>query len=140
MDDSEWPLLRVAFPGSQYTYTDVAEMFRAVDAFYARNLEPFAWVVDSTRVSFADAKIRQLTAEHEERTKEHKRRYNCGTGFVIQSGLVRGILTAVFWLSPPAYPYQVFANCEAARAWALNQLGKRARATSGRASASGGRV
>ncbi len=130
LNDSEWPLLRVTFP-SNGTFSELADAFRSVEAFYAQNSRPFAWIVDTTAIGFGDAKARQLTAQHEERTKEHKSRYNCGSAFVVKSTAVRGILTAVFWVAPPAYPHQVVSNLEAARVWTNEKLGRRLRAEAG---------
>lgn len=122
VDATEWPLLTVTYPPS-FSAANVATLFRAVEAFYDANDAPFAWVVDVGNVGLADAKVRQVTAEHEEKTKDHKARFSRGTAFVIRSPLVRGIITAVFWIAPPSYPYEVFSTVERARDWAQEKLG-----------------
>ncbi|HEY6879984.1 MAG TPA: hypothetical protein VI299_18290 [Polyangiales bacterium] len=131
LNDSEYPVLQVTFPQG-YSYEQTEAMFNDVQSFYAQNSAPFAWVVDATRVSVADAKARKLTAEHEARSKEHLRRFNAGTAFVIESAWVRGIVTAIYWISPPAYPYEVFADVAYARAWARERVSSRVGTSSAR--------
>lgn len=45
-----------------------------------------------------------------------------GTAFVIQSTLVRGAMTAVFWLQRLPYPHTVAASYEQGEAWCIEQL------------------
>jgi hypothetical protein len=42
----------------------------------------------------------------------------CGTALVFDSSVLRGVLTAIFWLKQPAHPVQVFATVEEAIRWA----------------------
>jgi hypothetical protein len=129
LDDSQWPLLVVTYPADP-PLEDVVSVFSEVDAFYKRNSDHFAWVVDASRVQHTEAKARKATSEHEARSKDHMRQFNCGTAFIIKSTLVRGILTAIFWLAPPAYPYEIFSDLASARDWSLRQLRSRTQATS----------
>jgi hypothetical protein len=121
IDESEWPLLRLTYP-EDAQLGETTEMLAAVRAFYARNTKPFAWVVDASQTAFPDAKARRVTAEHETLAQHHLRLFNCGTAFVIPSTFVRGVLTAIFWLSPPQYPHDVFSTLDPARDWALERL------------------
>lgn len=121
VNDEEWPLLCVRFADTG-TIDDVVSLFKAVETFYASNTQPFAWVVDAGGIGIVDAKVRQVTASHEERTKLHKARFNQGSAFVIKSPMARGIVTAIFWIAPPVYRHEVVSNFESARAWALAQL------------------
>jgi hypothetical protein len=43
-------------------------------------------------------------------------------GVVGDSTILRGVITALNWLRPAPHPVQVFARCEAAEAWVLDQL------------------
>ena len=65
---------------------------------------------------------RKRQAEWIESNREDLRRYTKGTAFVINNPLMRGALTAIFWLTRYETPYVVVATLEAAEEWALNRL------------------
>ena len=60
-------------------------------------------------------------------TGSHRAMEENGSAFVISSTLVRGILTAIYWVAPPVYPCDLFAYFDAACRWSLGQLAARQR-------------
>ena len=54
--------------------------------------------------------VRKLQAEWMEENRELIARCSLGIGFVIDSSLVRGALTAIFWVSRPPVPYKVHST------------------------------
>ena len=47
-----------------------------------------------------------------------------GTAFVTESSLARGLITAVSWVAPTAYPQKTFADRRTALEWGYEQLGR----------------
>lgn len=75
----------------------------------------------------------QMSAAHRKRVaewltlhREELRRYHVALAFVSGSALIRGVLTAIYWLHPPPYPYKMFGALDEAKAWALEMVRERA--------------
>jgi hypothetical protein len=85
-------------------------MFDEVDA-------PYAFVIRVDHVLALTSKQRRIVGEYERRYATVETRFNVGQAMVIRSSVQRGIFTAFTWLSPPVWPYRVFADVESARAW-----------------------
>jgi hypothetical protein len=97
----------------------------ALEALVDAQRGPFAWVVMADALMQSSAKQRKTFAAAEARMKEQDARFCAGTAFVLTSAIARGAVTAVYWLSPPVYPYAIRSTREAAIAWATAQLGQR---------------
>lgn len=87
-----------------------------------KNTERFAWVIDLQALRGGSARQRQLLAAHLEKLREYNRKYNVGCALVVPNPIVRGLVTAVFWISPPTFPTRFFATWEEGKAWARQQL------------------
>ena len=87
--------------------------------------EPVAWVVDLTRLSSVPALQRKLFAAHLQRFRKFDERWTAASAIVASSPWLRGLVTAVFWVSPPGFPNRVFADVRGAREWAEVELAKR---------------
>jgi hypothetical protein len=123
-DHSRAPLLVQRYPrdtGDQ----ELIAFTGAVEAYMAAHPAPFAWVCDASNLVHATARQRQLMGEFEKRTAEHDRKYCLGTALVVASPVARGIITAVYWLSPPVYPYRTFARWDDAEKWARERLAEK---------------
>jgi hypothetical protein len=121
IDASRAPLYIVTYPETP-SDQEVLEGHRAIEEIYRSTDRHVAWVVDARKVRKATPVQRRMVAEHEERTKQLAKKYNAGLALVITSRLVRGMVTAVFWMSPPVYPYEIFDDMELAQQWALQRL------------------
>jgi hypothetical protein len=83
---------------------------------------PVAWVVELSNLTRANAKQRRMFAEHLKRFEGHDMLWNGGSALIVPSAWVRGLVTAVFWISPPKFPHQAFAQRTDALEWAQLQL------------------
>ena len=83
---------------------------------------PVAWVVELSNLTKANAKQRRIFAEHLKRFEGHDMLWNGGSALIVPSGWLRGLVTAVFWISPPKFPHQAFAKRSDALEWAQLQL------------------
>ena len=120
VDESRLPLLMVTFRGNS-TNEEFEEYLRLLDVNLDRR-QATAVVVDSRHATLIPAAQRRRQAEWLETRKSDMRRYLKGTAFVIENPLIRGGLTAIFWLSRLDTPYVVFGTLRAAENWASEQL------------------
>lgn len=86
---------------------------------------PHAWVADFGSIQSASAQQRKAFAEFQRRTEPIDRLHNAGSALVVCNALVRGFVTAVSWLAPPAYPMHVVETREQGIRWAAAQLRSR---------------
>lgn len=121
LDDRRAPLYVVTYPVER-TDPDVRAAHADIERIYRETNEPVAWVVDASNVSSAPATQRKIVAEHEERVRPFARRRAAGLALVITNAFVRGIFTAVTWMTPLKYPHKIFGDRESAIAWARDQL------------------
>jgi hypothetical protein len=84
-----------------------------------------AWVIDLSNVTEAPATQRKVLAENIKRYEEFSERRNAGSALIVPSTWLRGLMTAVFWISPPQYPHQAFSEPLEAERWARKQLATR---------------
>jgi hypothetical protein len=106
------------------TMTDVelASFLEATAKLVFGKHSPYAWVVDVGGLLHASAKQRRMFADFEMRVREHDRRFCAGAAIFAPHPITRGIVTAVFWLSPPSYPYLVTGSLAEAHAYARHKL------------------
>ncbi len=128
IDLSEFPLIKEVVP-DQFTDEDVYAFFKAIEVLILEQHAPYAVVMGAaSHTAVFSIAHRRAAAELEEKIAPVEKVYNAGTGYVTRSSIQRGILTAVFWLRPPAYPYRVFDDMNEAEEWARTQLARVARA------------
>lgn len=102
-----------------------AQLDEHVDAFTAwcdANREPVAGVVYLRKLLVGTAKQRKRMAELEKRLEEHDRQYMHACGIVAPNAMTRGLVTAVFWLKPPIYPYKLFSTFDGALSWVVDTM------------------
>lgn len=119
-DESRLPLVVVTFRGTAST-AEFEEYLRLLRVNLGRR-QPTAVVVDSRKMVTMSAAQRKRQAEWIDSNREDLLRFTRGTAFVINNPLMRGALTAIFWLTRYETPYVVVATLEEAEAWALAQL------------------
>jgi hypothetical protein len=115
------PIYEWTFP-AEATDEELAEFVRAREEWATRAHYPVAWVVELSNLTKANAKQRRTFAEHLKRFEQHDVQWNGGSALIVPSGWLRGLVTAVFWLSPPKFPHQAFAKRSDALEWAQLQL------------------
>jgi len=115
------PLYRWTFP-SQATDEELRAGLRAREDWTLRARYYTAWVIDMSNIARAPATQRKALAEHLKRFDEFGARWNAGSALIVPSAWLRGLVTAVTWVSPPRFPYQLFSESLAAESWAKKQL------------------
>ncbi len=115
------PLYRWTFP-SEATDEELRACFRAREDLATRARYYTAWVIDMSNIARAPATQRKMLAEHLKRFGELSVRWYVGSALIVPSPWLRGLVTAVTWLSPPKFPYQLFSESLAAESWAKKQL------------------
>lgn len=105
--------------------SDLADFLSLLEEMQPGLNRPFSWIADFRAVQGASARQRKMMADFQGRVAELDRLFNAGTALVVSNGLVRGLVTAVFWLAPPAYPTTVVERRGQALSWSAGQLEKR---------------
>lgn len=119
-------LLLLTFPealNDEETRQLLADFYAA----YSGRDEPFAVVLDAGAVAEMRPSQRKLFAAHDQHGAAFDRKWCAGVALVMKSTIQRGIATAVYWISPPVYPYAFFPDFESGLKWAKSQLGQRIR-------------
>jgi hypothetical protein len=115
------PLYRWTFP-SEATDEELSACLRAREDWAFRAHYHVAWVIDLSKITKAPATQRKAFAEHLKRFEEFNVRWNAGSALIVPSAWLRGLVTAVFWISPPRFPNKLFSEPLEAERWAKKQL------------------
>ncbi len=115
------PIYRWTFP-SEATDEELQASFRKREALATRARYPMAWVIDLSNITKAPATQRRALAEHLERFGRLSARWYAGAAVIVPSPWLRGVVTAVTWLWPPQFPYELFSDPVDAKRWAKKQL------------------
>lgn len=122
VDESRFPLVVV-------TFREVADD-REFDAYLdrmsalVRRQKKNVVILDASEAGAAPASQRKKQADWITQNSELLRAHSLGTAFVISSPLVRGMLTAIFWLQPMPNPHAVVGTYAEAERWAIEQLAR----------------
>lgn len=104
------------------TDDDVRSFAAVREEWMSKAKYPVSWVVDLTNLKAVSASQRRLFAEHLARFEPHDVAYNRGSAIVVPNAFLRGIMTAVFWVTTPKFPHRAFESAEEARAWAIARI------------------
>ena len=115
------PIYRWSFP-KEATDDELDAFVRAREEWATLAHYPVAWVVDLSNITQASATQRKVFAEHLKRFEAHDIEWNAGSALIVPTGWLRGLVTAVFWISPPRFPNKIFAGPFEAQSWAKRQL------------------
>lgn len=121
IDVKDFPLLRQRYPAN-FSDSDLEAFIVSLQQVIPAIEQPFAWVVDVDAMVKSTAHQRKIMAESEKRMAEHDRMFCVGSALYVANPIIRGIVTAVFWLSPPVYPYTLVGDLKAGENWALRKL------------------
>jgi hypothetical protein len=119
-DSSEAPIYEVAFPPST-TDEALRSYFEVIGAWSCRVSYAVIWVIDMTRVERVTASQRALYAGFLQRMHAFDLQYTHAIVLVLPNGMLRGIVTAVFWLHPPPYSHHTCASSRDGRSWARDK-------------------
>jgi len=115
------PIYEWTFP-AEASNEVLTAFIRARENWAAEAQYPVAWVVDLSNLMTTSAMQRKMFAEHLRRFEGHDVQWNGGSALIVPRAWLRGLVTAVFWISPPKFPHQAFAKRTDALEWAQLQL------------------
>jgi hypothetical protein len=122
VDSTELPLLRLSYAGA-YTDVELTSFLSALDAILESPGRK-ACLIDLLAAKPGSAKQRQMQgawiSAHE---KELKGGF-VAAAIVTDSAIIRGTVTAVFWVHPLPFPTHVAATLQQAGAWLAPYLAK----------------
>jgi hypothetical protein len=121
LDLSRWPLVNIAFK-PRATEEEIARLFKNIEVVLRARQGPFVAVVDARGTREISARHRKIVADHLAQNTDLYRHRCAGHAFVFEGTALRGALTAIFWMTPPPYPYRIFPDVPTAERWALDQL------------------
>jgi hypothetical protein len=123
MDLGRWPVAVAVFP-ADVTPEGLDSHFDDIARLLDRG-EPFAVAIDMRASAMATAKLRAQAARRLREAYRHANRDKLvAVAHVVDSALVRGLLTAVYWLAPPPFVTEVFPDQAAALLWLRTKLAR----------------
>jgi len=126
--EAMWPLwfyVQVADPSEEGLTAHFSYVSRRMqERRSAPREQRLAYVIQVSPARFrqANAQERSLIAEWMQRDRKLMQDTAVGVGFVMDGALLRGALTAVFWLARTPVPYRVHGTLEQALSVAINEL------------------
>jgi len=109
VDDRYFPLVVNTLP-ERIRAEHLPAFFAKSEAILRRG-EAYVTISDTTLCrELPNAVVRRELADWSKEFEPLMKRHTVGSAIVITSPLVRGGLTALFWLAPPPYPQQVVAT------------------------------
>lgn len=124
IDATRAPIYGIKFP-PETTDEELVRFAEARERWASVAKYKVAWVVDLAGIIKATATQRRLFSEHLERFEPHDIAYNQGSALIVPNALVRGLVTAVFWLKPPRFPTECFSTYDEAFIWAATRLAEK---------------
>jgi hypothetical protein len=121
IDERRRPIVLVTFVGTA-TDAEFDQYLRDMTEQILGRRQQTVTILDATRSDNTSAAQRKKQAEWLATHKDDLRRYSLGTAFVIKSAMVRGALTAIFWLQPMDRPHTIVATLDEAEGWAAVKL------------------
>lgn len=126
LDDAPVYLLRYPSydeqdPADAARYTSLHQaLYTALASWTETRVRAYSFVVDLGHVR-STAMNRQRAIQYLERVRQRGNPHLVCRAFVTPNEAVKGVMTAVFWQTPPDYPHQFFASVGEAKGWARSQ-------------------
>jgi hypothetical protein len=115
------PVLTVRFHGAA-SDDDFAAYLSEMERMMYKRTDRLAMILDARRASLAPATQRTMQASWLKTHEAAIRARSVGMSFIFSNAIIRGTMTAVFWLQRPPVPHHVAATELEARAWCTSQL------------------
>jgi len=127
VDERRWPLVVIVWPAEPLADESVEEFLRISQCELERR-EPQFTLHEIRGASGLDARQRRRIAQFVEEHRDEIARYVAASAIVNTSPVLRAMITAIHWLSPPPYREAVFATRTDAEAW-LTSIARASRVT-----------
>jgi len=120
-DFSDPRIFRVTFDGP---HTDAEFLdYLAESSRHARVRSGRAAVlIDARKGAAMNARQRKQQADWQRENERVLRENTAGTAFVVSNAVIRGLLTAIFWLQPLPHEHLVTQSMEEAERWCRARL------------------
>ncbi len=122
----EWyePRLILQTPPREFNEAQLRDYISCARKFADNVNGPFAVITDLSqlRASTVDSSMRSLYAEHQRAIATKDAEHCAVSAIIVKDALQRGVISAIFWLSPPVYPYTMVSDLESALAFAREAL------------------
>ena len=115
VDRSDLPILRLHYIGD-YTDAELFEFLRELSSLFAMPGKKVC-VIDLTHAKPGSARQRKLQAEWIQKHEGALEEGFAAAAVVTDSAVIRGTVTAVFWIRPLPIPTHVAATVAAAERW-----------------------
>ncbi len=125
VDQNYLPLIRVSYDGLSTDAEFEAHLETLRASMMAKDATPRVLVIDATRSDATPPTQRRRQAEWMQENAALIRRLTVGCAFVIPSPMVRGFLTAIFWIQPLPCPHAVCGTLEEALEWGEGKIRER---------------
>jgi hypothetical protein len=122
-DDSRWPLITIRY-AAQVDERDFDQLLALLDQNIQRTVrmrQKTAVIYDSRSGWSAPPAIRKKQADWMKKHADITRTNCVAIAFVMNSAVVRGVLTAVLWLSDMPTAYRVVGTVSEAEEWCAEQ-------------------
>ena len=121
LDQSHWPLLIVITP-PKVDDEELEHFLEQYSATIKSRGERYALVLDVSNTEKLNPVQRKKLVNMMERNKAFNEKHCAGCAMVFSSMLLKGILTAIFWIHKPPHPTKVFNVQEDAIEWAFDMI------------------
>ena len=121
VDDTSWPILKVTLPPYP-TDDEIAQYLKILESYRNRR-QPYALLIDLTHGRAFSPRQRKMQADYIREGLPISQIYLKGIGYVAESAMKRGAITAIYWLVKPASPSRIFPTRTEALDWLRLQLG-----------------
>jgi len=119
-DDSKWPYL-VCLASGESSDADMDTYIQVLADKLARR-ERHVLIVDAREGQLLRGTHRKRVAHWNSENAEQLTRYRAGLVLVTPSIMLRGMVTAIYWLHPAPFPYKAVGTMEEGEKWADRQL------------------
>ncbi len=121
VSEEQWPII-VIRPPAEYDNDIHDQYLKYLGSIYERRKEKYAVVIDARKCSRPNSIQRKEENAFRTKYEDHVKQFCCGTAFVIQSAVMAGVITAIFWLKQPDTKHRSFSDIDAAFEWVKKQL------------------
>jgi hypothetical protein len=94
-----------------------AGLYKTLAQWTGARTRAFGFTIDMSQVR-SSAMTRQHAVQYLEKVRQRGSPHMACRAFITPNESVRGVLTAVFWQSPPDFPHAFFETAAEARKWA----------------------
>ena len=120
IDRKNLPVLQLRYVGD-YSDAELAVFLRELDDVLKAPGRKLC-IFDLSKATTGTARQRQLQGEWIKRNEQALKREFAAAAIVTDSAIIRGAVTAIFWVRPLPFPTRIVATLESAEVWLAPHL------------------